>query len=147
MDEGEGIELPGFEAFAHQLRSDGLAPCDGEELGIEAAAFGDIEPFVGKGPAAAVEDFFGNEIAEASFHRPPGGRGGEEDPGRGPEELAEAGLDGAVEILELAAAMPDHGLGHGREGLGGNLDGAGDEELDVVAHGNQGRNQGKRAGN
>jgi len=62
MDEGDGIEAPSESFFVQGLREDGLAPLDLEGVGLQAAAAGDVEPFIGKGAVHAVEDFLATRL-------------------------------------------------------------------------------------
>lgn len=138
MDEGEGIEFAGGEFGVHLLGEDGAAPIDLEGFGLLAAALGDIEPFVGESAAHAVEDLFGDEVADCSFHDAPGGGGGEINETVGVEELLEAGLDGAIEIFKGLAAVADHGGAEGLESFFADFDRAWDVEF-YVWHKRKGR--------
>ena len=118
MDEGDGVEFAGFQLGLDGLGEDGLAPFDLEFFGLFAAFEGDVVPFVRKGPVHAGEDFFGNEIAEGTFHDSPSGGGAEENGLFGEKEFLKARLDVGVEILEIFAPVADHGFGKGGHGLG-----------------------------
>ena len=137
VDDGDGVETALGESGVDGFRGDGLAPWDAEGFGLFTAGEGDIVPFVGEGTAAAVEDLFGDEVADAAFHDAPCGGSGDEDWLGGDEELLEHGHDAPVEILEVLGAVADHGLGHGGHGGGADFDWAGDEEFGV-GHGGEG---------
>ena len=122
VDDGEGVELAGGELFVHGLGADGRAPVHLERLGLFAAAFGDVEPFVRKRAAHAVEDLSGDEIADGAFHHAPGGRGGEIDQLLGGKQLLELRLDFGVKVFEALAAMTDHRRAKRLEGLLADLD-------------------------
>ena len=133
VNERDGVETALGELFAHLLRPDRLTPLDLQSLGLLAAALGDIEPLVGKRTAHAVQNFFGNQIADRAFHHAPGGGGGEKDRAGGSEKRLQAGLDAAIEFFEIAAAVADHRTAHRTVGFFGDLDRAGNEKLGVVA--------------
>ena len=93
-----------------------------QRLGLLAAAFGHVEPFVRKRAAHAVQDFFGDEIADGAFHHAPGGRGGDIDELLRVKQLLKLGLDGGVKVFEPLAAMADHRLAKRLEGFLAHLD-------------------------
>src|SRR5581483_3113233 len=78
-------------------------------LGLFAATLRDIEPFVRKSAAHAIEHLLRNEIADGAFHHAPGGRSAQIDQLLRVEYGLQLGLDARVEVLEALAAMADHG--------------------------------------
>lgn len=132
MDEGEGVELAGGEVFADILGIDWGAPLILKRLGFEAAARGDIEPFIGKSAGADIEYLALAEIAQSAFHDAPCGGGGKKNGIAGKEKRLKARLHGFVQLDKVGAAVAENGRSHGLIGLGGDLNGAGDEEF--VAH-------------
>ena len=131
MNEGEGVEVAGGEAGVDLFGADGGAPGDLEGFGVFAEFLGYVEPLVGEGSAHAVEDLFGAEVGQCSFHDAPGAGGGEVNPLLGGQHGLKLRLDAAVEVFEALTAVPDHGLGHGLKGLGAHLNGSGDVQLHV----------------
>ncbi|MDB6019138.1 MAG: hypothetical protein JWR19_3627 [Pedosphaera sp.] len=108
VDEREGVELAGGEFGIDGGGADGRAPIDLEGFGLLAATQGDVEPFVRESAAHAVEDLFGHEIADGTFHDAPGGGGAEIDQLFGVQEGLQLGLDFGVEVFEALAAMANH---------------------------------------
>ena len=79
VDQDDGVEFSGGESGIDLLGIDVFAPFDLERLGVFAATFGDIEPFVGERAAHAAEDAAIDQIADRRLHHAPGGGGGEKD--------------------------------------------------------------------
>ena len=117
VDDGQRVELAGGEFFVHRLGADGRAPVHLQRLGVLAAAFGHVEPFVRERAAHAVEDFFGDQIADGAFHHAPGGRGGDINELLRVKQLLELRLDGGIKVFEALAAMADHRLRKCLEGF------------------------------
>lgn len=134
MDKGDDIVVSGGELTAEGLRLDMAAPLEAEIPRGETAALGDIVPLVGEGPAHAVEHLLLREVAHGTFHNAPCAAGAQEDRVGGAEERLQPGLDGAVQLDEIRAAMPDHRPGHRLVGLGGDLDRSRNVETGWCAH-------------
>ena len=131
VNKGDGVEFAGGKLGVEQFRQDRLTPFHLEPLGLLAAALGNVEPFVGKRAAHAVEHFLGDEIANGAFHHTPRGGGGEEHRLFGAEKGLELRMNGRVELLEVVAAVADHRLAESGKGFLRNFDRARDEELGV----------------
>jgi hypothetical protein len=108
VNQRQRVELARGQFFIHRFRANGRAPRHLERFGLFAAAFRDIEPFVGKCAAHAVEHFFGDQIADGAFHHPPGGGGAQKNQLLGVEKRLQLRLDSRVEVFEPLPAMADH---------------------------------------
>ena len=129
VNEGDGVKTAFGQFCANRFRVDRLAPFDLNLFRFHSAALGHAEPFIGKGPAAKIENLGFHEVSNAPLHHAPGGRGGKEDRAGSPDDLADPGLDGSIKIFEVGTAVADGGAGHGGVGFRSNIDGTWDEEL------------------
>ena len=76
MNQRQGVELAGREFLVDGLGTNGRTPFHLQALSLFAAALGHVEPLVRERAAHAVQDLFGNQVANRAFHHAPGGGGG-----------------------------------------------------------------------
>ena len=135
MNQRDGVEFSGREFGVDIFVIDVFAPIDLKRLGVFAATFRDIEPFVGEGAAHAAKDAAIDEVADRCFHHAPGGGSGKENRLFCSEQFLQFWVNLAVEILECFAAVSDHRPGECGERFFRNLDRTGNEKFIVRSHG------------
>ena len=129
MDQGDCVKTAFLQLGSDRIGIDGLAPFNLNLLGLLPAALRDVEPLVGEGPTAEIENLAADQVADGSLHHTPRRRGGEENRPRRAGDCLQSRLHGSVECFEILAAVPDHGRAHGFEGGGRNVDRSGNEEF------------------
>ncbi len=133
MNQGHGVVLAGAQGRVNHFRGNRLAPLGGKEIGLQAAAPGDVVPLGTEGAVAEVGAALLDQVAHRPFHDPEGAGSGKKDGIFGVQQPFQTGRHFMLEGGVVLAAVANHRRAHGLVDIGADLHRARDVEFFVHA--------------
>ena len=112
-----------------------FSPINLERNSLLSAALRDVEPFIRERAAHAAKNPAINQISDGGFHDAPCRRGGKKHRLLCSKESLKAGMNRAVKILKIFAAVPNHWTRKCGPGFLRYFNGSWNEQFVVLNHG------------